>query len=196
MYGLPDSWWGYGAKKALRALRNIGRSGRRALGGRRTTRRVGTKYYYKFDRVIIYDSVLKSYLNTPAGDPWLLLDTRGRMAHAMAKKDVGVKTGRLRNSIYYRHVGHANGQFIQIGSDVEYAYDHHQGTRPHIIKSKPGGPDLLKFRKSGGGFAYTRYVRHPGTRGNPFLAKQLPRFFGDLGSVYIGTTIPKPPTGT
>ena len=193
MYGLPDSWLGWGAKRAARALRNATR-GRGKIPGARGMRST-VRYSYKFKQVIIYDVKLKAYLNTPAGHLWQELEQRGRAAYAAAKQDVGVKTGRLRSSIYFRHVGHARGQHIQIGSDVPYAYAHHQGTRPHEIRSKPGGPDLLKFPKKGGsGFTYIRYVRHPGTRGNPFLSRQLHRFFGDLGSVYTGRTIPKLPT--
>lgn len=192
MYGLPDSWFGWGTKKAIRAARNAtrGRGGSVIRGGTKST----VRYIYKFQKLKIYDIKLKEYLNTPNGDLWHELENRGRAAVAAAKNDVGVRTGRLRSSIYMRHVGHARGQYIKIGSDVEYAYIHHEGTRPHDIRSKPGGPDLLKFPKKGGsGFTYIRHVRHPGTRANPFLSKQLHRFFGDLGSVYAGKNIPKLP---
>jgi hypothetical protein len=194
MFGLPDSWFGWGTKKAVRAARNATR-GRGSIAGSKGMHS-NIKYSYRFKEVIIYEAKLKAYLNTPDGHLWGILEQRGRAATVAAKQDVGVKTGRLRASIYFRHVGHARGQYIQIGSIVPYAYDHHQGTRAHDIRSKPGGPDLLKFPKKGGGggFTYVRYVRHPGTRGNPFLSKQLPRFFGDLGTVHTGRNIPKLPT--
>jgi hypothetical protein len=193
MYGLPDSWFGWGAKKAIRAARNARRGVGRSItrGAPRTT----IKYSYKFQRVEIYDIKLREYLNTPRGHLWHELETRGRAAVVAAKNDVGVKTGRLKDSIYMRHVGHFRGQYIQIGSEVEYAYMHHEGTRPHEIRSKPGGPDLLKFPNKGNksGFTYIRYVRHPGSRANPFLSRQLHRFFGDLGTVYAGKNIPRLP---
>jgi len=57
MYGLPDSWFGWGTKKAIRAARNATRGrGRGAIkGGTRST----VRYVYKFEKLEIYDIKLK-----------------------------------------------------------------------------------------------------------------------------------------
>ncbi|MFJ1528300.1 hypothetical protein ACIOFV_07705 [Streptomyces mirabilis] len=44
------------------------------------------------------------------------------------------------------------------------------GTRPHLIR--PRRRNFLRF-EVGGDVVYTKLVRHPGTRPNPFLAEAL-----------------------
>lgn len=92
---------------------------------------------------------------------------------AGAKLQVGVRTGALRSSIHKRHLGSMSGQYLWIGSTKNYAYLHHEGTRPHIILPKePDG--ALIFRK-GARIISTKRVLHPGTRPNRYLSDQLRR---------------------
>lgn len=46
----------------------------------------------------------------------------------------------------------------------------HEGTRPHIIRARRAR--ALRFTM-GGRPTYAKYVRHPGTRANPFLTDAL-----------------------
>lgn len=114
---------------------------------------------------------LQEYLNGPSGDLWKWLDKRGdKVVHA-AKRQVGVKTGRLRASIQMRHTTNMRGQEIWIGSEVKYGYLHHQGTRAHVIAPKHGGVLVLKS-----GAMVRGSVHHPGTKPNRFLSDNLYHF--------------------
>jgi hypothetical protein len=175
--GLPDSWVLWGAKKAARAARKARqRAARGSQSSGTILQTVGTKFHYKFRGVKIYDGALRSYLHTNSGDLWKWLEVRGDLAVAAAKAQVGVKTGRLRDSIHKKHLGNATGQYLWIGSHLPYAYKHHEGTSPHTITpsaSRAGRP--LVFRK-GTVLIHTAIVEHPGTKPNPYLRDQL-RYF-------------------
>jgi hypothetical protein len=88
-----------------------------------------------------------------------------------AKQQVGFKTGKLRQSINMVHLRDGLSQYLKIGSNVEYALAHHEGTRPHIIT--PNDANILRF-SAGGRVIYTHKVNHPGTRPNKYLSDQLP----------------------
>ncbi len=102
------------------------------------------------------------------------LDARARRVEAAARRLVGVKSGRLRNSI--RREGGANqfGQYVHIVAGVpgrtHYLGYHLFGTGPHIIRARRA--KALRF-EVGGRVVYAKSVRHPGTRANPFLQEAL-----------------------
>lgn len=172
LYGLvKDSPAIFYAGKAVRAYKRLNRSTRVPInyGGSL----LGQSLAYQLVSVNIYDSVLLSYLNTPAGPLWRKLDRRADSAQRGAKAKVGVKTGKLRASIYKRHLGNYTGQYIVIGSKVNYALAHHQGTRAHTITAKKG--KALTFTK-GAKVIRTPMVKHPGTRPNKYLSSQLYHF--------------------
>ena len=59
------------------------------------------------------------------------------------------------------------------------------GTAPHVIR--PAGASCLAFRARSGEMVFTRLVRHPGTKPNPFLEEaaektreQVDEVFADL----------------
>lgn len=170
LFVIPDSWATYGIGKAARALRRAGRGGTRLpIGGRGSS-----GISYKFSHLNIYQEELRKYLNTSSGDLWGYLEIRGNIAVAGAKAMVGVKTGRLQRSIHKKHLGNVTGQYLWIGSNLHYAYAHHEGTKPHIITAKTG-KDLV-FRARSRVLVHTPVVRHPGTRPNPYLRAQLRHF--------------------
>jgi len=172
LYGLvKDSPAIFYAGKAVRAYRRLNSSTRTSVnyGGSL----IGQSLTYRLISVNVYDSVLLAYLNTPAGPLWRNLDRRADRAQRGAKARVGVKTGKLRASIYKRHLGNYTGQYITIGSKVNYALAHHQGTRPHTITAKKG--KALTFTK-GSKVVRTPMVKHPGTRPNKYLSSQLYHF--------------------
>lgn len=121
-------------------------------------------------KVIFRKKSLDFLLNDPYGPVGRHLFVRGRAIMAAAKAQVGVSTGRLKNSIHMRQTRHPLGQEMQIGSPLSYALAHHEGTKPHIIT--PDRAQALRFT-SGSRIVYSRLVRHPGTKPNKFLADNL-----------------------
>jgi hypothetical protein len=116
-------------------------------------------------------SVLDAYLRSPSGDVWVWLERKGNKAVTGARRQVGVKTGLLRTSIRMTHRATPVGQELMIGSDVKYAFAHHEGTKPHVIAPKSGGVLVL-----GKGRVLRGPVMHPGTKPNRFLSDQLWHF--------------------
>lgn len=165
MYGLPDSWAGYAAKRLIRQETRTSASSMFGDDG----------ISFRFKGLNLDKAKLNAYLHTPSGDLWRYMNRQGRQATAAAKRQVGVKTGKLRNSISMSHYGTANGQVVKIGSQVKYAYLHHQGTKPHIIR--PDRAPVIRF-SSGSRVIYSREVMHPGTRPNRYLSDQLKYFRG------------------
>lgn len=125
-------------------------------------------------RINIYDAKLNLFLNTPAyaAEPnlWKYIDGRLNRTVIRAKKDVGVKSGALRASIYSTHTGSPRGQRGAVIAPLSYALAHHRGTKPHIIKAS-SAPKLVFM--SGSRLIRTPIVKHPGTRPNRFLSKNL-----------------------
>jgi hypothetical protein len=110
------------------------------------------------------------YLNNPRGTVGRFMRRRGTWMMTAAKAQVGKKTGALERSIKIIHSRGSLGQFMSIGSPLNYALVHHQGSRPHIIT--PNEANILRFT-SGGRVVYTHKVNHPGTRPNRYLSDQL-----------------------
>lgn len=95
---------------------------------------------------------------------------RGIRLRALAQQSVGKRTGKLQRSItcvYHRGLGNP---YVVVGSDESIAYDHHEGTPPHVITAQTGR--LLRF-KVGGKIVYAQKTNHPGTQPNRFLTKHL-----------------------
>lgn len=100
-----------------------------------------------------------------------IVERSARRVEGLAKQKVPVKFGELRRSIDVERVGPLSMTVVvnkEYGSAVEF------GTRPHDIT--PKRKKALAF-KPGGGFRFwdesgrivVRKVRHPGTKGKPFL---------------------------
>jgi hypothetical protein len=156
---------GYYAKRYARSLRSM-RGGR---GGRGKTAVV---FLFKTVNVRLFRPELHKILNTPKGELWKRLHARGRLITRDAKRQVGVKTGALRSSINMRHRSSATGQYLRIGSNVDYAYYHHEGTKRHLIHAKTG-PNLVFM--SGSRIIRTPVVNHPGSRPNRYLRTPMNR---------------------
>lgn len=110
------------------------------------------------------------FFDNPAGEVGRYLKARGEIIVTAAKAQVGVRTGALRASIHMRHFRDTRGQYIRIGSPLNYAYAHHEGTKPHLIL--PSRQEKLRF-VSRGAVVYTHLVRHPGTPPNRYLTDNL-----------------------
>jgi hypothetical protein len=160
--GFPDSFL---LTSALRFKRDL----QRGLGRRR--RRGGTVLYYKLVNLVLFKPIIQFELRGRYGTVDRHLHRIGNRIQQRAKRQVGVKTGRLRASIVMKHETQRGERAVRVGGYTSYALLHHQGTRPHIITpNKPGGN--LVFR-SGSRIIHTKIVRHPGTRANRYLTDQL-----------------------
>jgi len=115
-------------------------------------------------------SGLDYLLKNPLGPVGRSLSKRGLRVASAAKRQVGVDTGALRRSISMSHKRDVRGQFVKVGSPLNYALMHHQGTKPHIIT--PNRSQYLVFNK-GSRVIYATSVRHPGTKPNRYLTDNL-----------------------
>jgi len=120
--------------------------------------------------VVIRKAELDFMLNNPSGEVGRYLAKKGRIIQAAARAQVGVRTGALRASIHMRHLRDSRGQFIKVGSSLNYALLHHEGSKPHIIV--PDRATILKFATRGR-VVYAHAVRHPGTKANRYLTDNL-----------------------
>lgn len=109
---------------------------------------------------------LKSNPNGPVGG---YIRRRAERIALAARADAPKKTGRLARSIKVTYYYGLN-PYVTIGSDLDYAKDVHDGTRPHLIA--PEKARVLRFVVRGR-VIYAREVHHPGTRPNKFLERHL-----------------------
>jgi hypothetical protein len=121
-------------------------------------------------KVTYYSGALDRLLNQEGGPVGQYLKDKGNEILVSARARVGVRTGALRASLHMRHMRDPRGQRIWIGSDLNYALAHHEGTKPHVITPKSG--KMLRF-VSRGTVVYAHAVNHPGTKANKYLADAL-----------------------
>jgi hypothetical protein len=166
-YGIiPDSPWITYGGKALRATKKS----RRSVGLNLVPRGVSLK----FSKLVIYKPILNFELNHSHGIVGRHLHRTANRITQLAKLQVGKKTGRLRESIRFEHIGRSVlGPRVKVGAYTTYAMVHHQGSRPRIIKPK-NADGVLIFRK-GPRIITTKVVRHPGTRPNRYLTDPMRR---------------------
>jgi len=160
-YGLPDTIAAGIARRLASGVRNAGRGARTSGGG---------GFAFTVKKLVINRAALDNYLNNPSGPVGEYLSKRGNRILLAARRQVGVDTGALKNSLKVLHYRGVKGQYLWIGSKEKHAYMHHEGTRPHIIT--PREAPILRFR-AGSRVVYTREVMHPGTRPNRYLSDNL-----------------------
>jgi len=126
-----------------------------------------------FSRVVIDPVRLAEFMRSPQGPVYRLMIQDGEKVKVEAKRLVGVKTGNLRDHIVKRVVEERGLPAVIVGVDkVPYAFWHHQGTEPHVIRAK-NAPLLVFFWKKVGRVVAFKQVNHPGTKPNPFLVNAL-----------------------
>ena len=121
-------------------------------------------------KITWFEPELDYLLRNPSGTVGRDLGKRGRKVAVAAKRQVGVKTGALKKSIIVTHGRNVRGQFVKVGSQLDYALLHHEGARPHIIVPKRA--QYLVFM-SGRKLVYAKRVNHPGTKPNRYLSDNL-----------------------
>lgn len=169
-YIVPDSWLTYSIGQGRRYAKKALPRGR-GFGGNPASRGA-SGISYRFKNLIIYEPVLQYYLHSPTGTVGRWMTAQGEKVVAGAKVQVGVRTGRLRESIRIQeHRPTSTGQMMRIGSTVKYAYVHHEGMKPTIITPK-GTTKTLRFR-TGARVIYSKRVVHPGFKPNRYLKDNL-----------------------
>ncbi len=116
------------------------------------------------------ESAWQEMTRSPNGMIGSHFHNRGIALEKLAKAQVGVKTATLQRSIRTTMSVQSYGFLVRVGSDNNIALLHHNGTRPHIITSRPG--KTLRFN-SHGRIVYAKVVHHPGTRPNRYLTDNL-----------------------
>lgn len=125
---------------------------------------------YNLVNITWNNTALDNLLHSPTGEVGRDLSRRGRKVLLAARGQVGVDTGKLKASISMSHGRDVRGQFVMVGSKLNHALMHHEGTRPHIIT--PSRSQVMVFNK-GGRVIYATQVRHPGTKPNRYLKDNL-----------------------
>lgn len=161
--------FGIGDSVIIGAARRLSSSTRK-IGGSTGLTRGSTTFSFVFKDLVINKVMLDYVTNSPIGDVGKYLKKRGRLMVALAKRQAGKETGALRNSITMTNYRTTYGQNMKIGSNLNYALAHHNGTRPHLIR--PEKAEILRFT-AGSRVVYSREVMHPGTKPNRFLSDQL-----------------------
>lgn len=124
---------------------------------------------FKSNRVHFYNTTLHNFLNTNRSRDvitlWSEIERSLNRGVLRAKGEVGVKTGRLKNSIRSYHTGSSRGQIYGLIASRKYALVHHEGSRAHKMEIiRPSGKSRILV---------SRTVMHPGTKPNPYLRNQL-----------------------
>lgn len=94
-----------------------------------------------------------------------LVERLADIAWAAAFYGAPWKTGKLAQSIV-KDVGVGEAQIQALAPYAMYVV---KGTAPHEIR--PINASCLAFEAPGGGMVFTRLVRHPGTKPNPFMER-------------------------
>lgn len=100
------------------------------------------------------------------------INHRATNVQLAARSQVGVLSGRLRRGLVKRgpEDNDRGSLSVFVGSEVDHALLHHEGTRPHVIL--PVKAKMLHF-KVGGVDVFVHQVNHPGTRPNHYLTDNL-----------------------
>lgn len=107
----------------------------------------------------------------------LLIKLLAEIAYYEAFYTAPWKTGKLARSIVTEIKGEAKLQAL-----APYAKFVVEGTRPHEIH--PAGANVLVFKAKSGALVFTRLVRHPGTKPNPFLQRAVDKAREQIDDVW------------
>lgn len=117
-----------------------------------------------------FPSEWREFRSSQSGPIGADLYRRGLRLQSLAKGSAPKKTGALSSSIYLNYKAKWNPEVL-VGSRLNYAYYVHEGTRPHVIRAKPGR--VMRFRYNGM-VVYARKVNHPGqARPRKYLSMHL-----------------------
>lgn len=98
----------------------------------------------------------------------MLVERLADLAYAEAFYGAPWKTGKLARSIVKEIDEDGEASIKALAPHAVYVI---KGTAPHEIR--PVNASVLAFKAAGGDMVFTRLVRHPGTRPNPFLQRAV-----------------------
>lgn len=162
---VPDSPWIYAAQrlggnfKGKYHPKSIGRGS------------LGVSFTFTSSTVKIYKTALNYQTHAPEGMVGSYLHKIGKRIEKGARRQAHFRTGKLRRSIQLQHIVFREGAAIKVGSNLNYAYMHHEGTKPHLITPNP--PNKVLVFGKGTRVIHARSVNHPGTKANRYLSDQL-----------------------
>ena len=108
----------------------------------------------------------------------LLIERLAEVAYYEAFYTAPWKTGKLARSIVTEiKEGEAKLQAL-----APYAKFVVEGTRPHEIH--PASANVLVFKAKSGDLVFTKLVRHPGTKPNPFLQRAVDKAREQIDSIW------------
>ena len=108
----------------------------------------------------------------------LLIDRLAEIAYFEAFYGAPWKSGNLARSI----VKEVEADSAVIRVLARYGIYVVGGTAPHVIR--PAGASCLAFRARSGEIVFTRLVRHPGTKPNPFLERAAEKTRDQVDAVF------------
>jgi HK97 gp10 family phage protein len=109
----------------------------------------------------------------------LLIERLAEAAYYEAFFAAPWKTGKLARSIVTKiKEGEAKLQTL-----APYAKFVVKGTRPHEIR--PVSANVLVFKATSGDLVFTKLVRHPGTKPNPFLQRAVEKAREQIDDIWI-----------
>lgn len=161
-------------------------------------------------------AALDKLLKTADKNIPIVLMQAGQVGVSHCKIECPVDTGRLRASIgnpTKKGIFETTRKGVAFGTAVDYAFDVEFGTKPHIIKPKkkkvlrwpiPVGQEI-KFTEKGikrgkklyiskktgklikkKQYAFAKFVKHPGTKGQHFMLKGVQKAVPDIIKVLKG----------
>lgn len=115
------------------------------------------------------------------GPPGRDFERRVRTLGYRQQSEAPRRTGKMAGQITTRRMSSDPGRFLEAAAGVNpgtggqhgYAEIVTSGSRPHIIQARTA--KALRFIVAGT-VVYTKRVRHPGTRPNPYLTRHLNEF--------------------
>lgn len=129
---------------------------------------VGTRLSPNGPYIVIDPVRLAAFMRSPNGPVMAALMRGATAVQAGARAQVGKRTRQLEGSIVKRPGVDREGPFVLVVTEgVPYAYMHHEGTDPHVIR--PRTRKALRWLGRGG-VLFAAKVNHPGTQANRYLA--------------------------
>jgi len=117
----------------------------------------------------------------------MLVERLAEVAYAEAFYGAPWRTGKLARSIV-KEVEDGEARIMALAPYAKFVIE---GTAPHEIR--PANASCLAFKAAGGDMVFTKLVRHPGTKPNPFLERAVEKardrvegLFAELFAELIG----------
>ena len=107
-----------------------------------------------------------------------LVERLADVAYVKAFYGAPWRTGKLAGSIV-KDVGVGEASIQVLDPKAIFVV---KGTAPHDIR--PVNASCLAFKASGGSMVFTRLVRHPGTKPNPFMQRAVDETLGKVDEVF------------